>query len=405
MTATSRGGKSKRGPRLRAVPWQVGDRFELRYAYQTPLMRGTSPLSLDPGATGRITQLHGKPPSHASVQFDEYPDYAHVPVPVPALARPSDPLSQNPTPRKRAAPGARRRWNELTMLAGAYERGASVASGADYIAWRNELRLLEAAHPELVGVFWAGRKNPAIARPPRANPTGRKKRGSLSTAAYRDHAYRGYLIRQSPINDSIWIEKDGFLISHAKSVADAQRVIAELTAPPGRNPAKRAPADPLGHWSRYGASLSRPKAAFKSARAAWISIGKATGLRPRHVRPAHTADTWTWVRRNPKSKPKRAPVKVARRELNAAVELFQKFREAKPRRVRVARFKVPKVCMVIGEMDFVGYTTSHAKKRARYRHDFSRAARPLLCASADGRQLLIFGGNYDFTRDGIVDRA
>lgn len=98
-------------------------------------------------------------------------------------------------------------------------------------------------------------------------------------------------------------------------------------------------------------------------------------------------------------------VRVARRELNAAVELFHKFREAPPRRVRLARFKVPKVCVVIGEMDFVGYTTTHAKKRARYRHDFSRKARPLLCASSDGRQLLIFGGNYDFTRDGIVDRA
>lgn len=109
----------------------------------------------------------------------------------------------------------------------------------------------------------------------------------------------------------------------------------------------------------------------------------------------------------PRENPKRGARRVAvpKRELEAAVDLFQKFREKPPQRIRTARFRVPKVCVVVGELDFVGYTTTHAQKRVRYQHNFAARARPLLCASADGRQVLIFGGNYDFTRDGIVDRA
>jgi len=45
--------------------------------------------------------------------------------------------------------------------------------------------------------------------------------------------------------------------------------------------------------------LTRPKSRFKSARAAWISIGKATGLEPSDVRSVgHTRTQWRWKRRN-----------------------------------------------------------------------------------------------------------
>lgn len=111
-------------------------------------------------------------------------------------------------------------------------------------------------------------------------------------------------------------------------------------------------------------------------------------------------------RKNPRPAAAAAPAlpKSKQRELRAAVELYERFREMPPRRLRRASFRVPGVCLVIGELDFVGYTTSHAGKRVRYQHNFAPGARPLLCASADGRQLLILGGKYDFTADGIVDR-
>jgi len=45
--------------------------------------------------------------------------------------------------------------------------------------------------------------------------------------------------------------------------------------------------------------FTRSKSRFKSARAAWIDIGEATGLEPRDVRTAgHTRTQWRWKRRN-----------------------------------------------------------------------------------------------------------
>lgn len=216
-----------------------------------------------------------------------------------AYQKAATPRGSASNPRKRAKKNPSRvpvldarRHRELIAIVGAHARGASILHTREYNALVHEKKVLETRYPELMGTFWAGRKNP-VARA--------RRRG--------------------------WSDLP--------------------TRPACARPA-RAPA-PL---------------------------------------PATTR-----------------PVRVKQRELKAAVELFHKFREAPPRRVRLAHFKVPKVCLVIGEMDFVGYTTTHARKRVRYRHDFRRAARPLLCSSADGRQLLIFGGNYDFTRDGIVDRA
>jgi hypothetical protein len=127
------------------------------------------------------------------------------------------------------------------------------------------------------------------------------------------------------------------------------------------------------------------------------------------------------VRPKRKSKAKRAPksrrravaknpkprqVKVPRRDLDQAAALYVRFREAPPKKLRVIRaLPHAKVLMVVGELEHVQYETTHGRKRYRYKHVFKRNARPLLCASGNGRQLFILEGSYDFTGDGIVDRA
>jgi hypothetical protein len=96
-------------------------------------------------------------------------------------------------------------------------------------------------------------------------------------------------------------------------------------------------------------------------------------------------------------------VKVNSTELKQAVELYTSFREAKPKRVDVVEMEHPSVVMVIGHLESVDYRTTHGGKLQLYRHDFARGSRPLLCVSADGEQLVLVGGRYTFTEDGIVD--
>lgn len=48
-----------------------------------------------------------------------------------------------------------------------------------------------------------------------------------NTAAMRDTAHKGYLIRHNPIGDHWWIEKGGFRIGACKDLADGRRIIDE----------------------------------------------------------------------------------------------------------------------------------------------------------------------------------
>lgn len=93
-----------------------------------------------------------------------------------------------------------------------------------------------------------------------------------------------------------------------------------------------------------------------------------------------------------------------KRALRAAIKLYTDFREKEPRKIRTVDFDIPAAVMVIGYVDEVWYTTTHGKKVVSYRHPFQDGSRPLLCASSDGRQLMLFGGRYKFTDRGIVDK-
>lgn len=58
----------------------------------------------------------------------------------------------------------------------------------------------------------------------------------------------------------------------------------------------------------------------------------------------------------------------------------------------------------IGVVSAIEYDTVRDSAKEYYRHDFEDHAGPALCASENGRQLHFFGGSYDFTERGIVDR-
>lgn len=94
-----------------------------------------------------------------------------------------------------------------------------------------------------------------------------------------------------------------------------------------------------------------------------------------------------------------------RKVVRAAVDLYQRFRGQKPKRIKVVNFDLPDAVMVIGHVEAIAYNTTWEGKREYYVHEFQSGSRPLLCASSDGKQLLLIGGRYVFDGDhGIVDR-
>lgn len=95
---------------------------------------------------------------------------------------------------------------------------------------------------------------------------------------------------------------------------------------------------------------------------------------------------------------------MSKRQLRQAVALYESFREKKPRKVATVKVSVPAVVACMGHVEFIGYRTTHGKKLTLYKHDFAPGSRPLLCVSADGRQLMLLGGRYKWTDRGIVDR-
>lgn len=91
----------------------------------------------------------------------------------------------------------------------------------------------------------------------------------------------------------------------------------------------------------------------------------------------------------------------------AAVKLYRDFTGLEPDSIEEVRIKVPEVVLKIGSCDLVGYTCDRddgGVKTQSYLHEFKKSSRPLLCVSADGKTLVIIGGDYEFTERGIEDR-
>ncbi len=59
---------------------------------------------------------------------------------------------------------------------------------------------------------------------------------------------------------------------------------------------------------------------------------------------------------------------------------------------------------VLGQLDFVGYTTVRDGVTESYKHAFRKKSRPLLAVTHDGGELLIVQGDYHVTERGIEDK-
>lgn len=91
-------------------------------------------------------------------------------------------------------------------------------------------------------------------------------------------------------------------------------------------------------------------------------------------------------------------------DFRGAFRLHEQFREAKPTRVRrVVAPKIPRALMQLGELEFVGYRTTHNGEVARYMHKFAPGSMPRLMAGPKRGQLFLIGGRYHVTDRGIVD--
>ena len=95
------------------------------------------------------------------------------------------------------------------------------------------------------------------------------------------------------------------------------------------------------------------------------------------------------------------PVGPTRREKEDAGQLFKDFTGHNPQSLQRVKLNLPKVGLVVGQLDGVLYTTVRDGKRESYIHEFEKR-RPLLVSSHDGKSLHILGGEYEFTERGIV---
>lgn len=90
--------------------------------------------------------------------------------------------------------------------------------------------------------------------------------------------------------------------------------------------------------------------------------------------------------------------------ISDAADLYERFRGDDPEHIDVVDMPDIDTALLIGFLDGVLYTTIRDGVEEKYIHKFKKSARPLLASSHDGQQLIILGGEYDFTELGIVDR-
>lgn len=92
-------------------------------------------------------------------------------------------------------------------------------------------------------------------------------------------------------------------------------------------------------------------------------------------------------------------------DISKAERLFEAFTgHSSDNQYRLTGLQMPKVACVVGELDALLYTTMRDGKVERYTHTFNQRDKAILCASPDGRQILILGGHFRWTARGIVDR-
>ncbi len=91
--------------------------------------------------------------------------------------------------------------------------------------------------------------------------------------------------------------------------------------------------------------------------------------------------------------------------VHLAAALYEKFHGEPPKFLQKVTIRPrSKVLLRIGKCVGVLYEAIRDGERARYIHKFTGNSCPILASSADGSQLELVGGNYNFTAEGIVDR-
>jgi len=71
--------------------------------------------------------------------------------------------------------------------------------------------------------------------------------------------------------------------------------------------------------------------------------------------------------------------------------------------VKRVPYSVPKAVAVIGDVEFIGYVTTHRGRTHLYIHEFAPGSRPRMAAGTGRGQLYLVGGRYRVTSRGIVD--
>jgi hypothetical protein len=90
-------------------------------------------------------------------------------------------------------------------------------------------------------------------------------------------------------------------------------------------------------------------------------------------------------------------------KISHAIKLYENFSGHTPEFVDSYRLPVFDVALKVGDVLGILYETVRDGKTETYIHKFKKAARPLLTASFDGKNLYLLGGAYTFTERGIVD--
>ncbi len=94
------------------------------------------------------------------------------------------------------------------------------------------------------------------------------------------------------------------------------------------------------------------------------------------------------------------------RQVDDAADLYKRFSGHTAEQIgEIDKPEFPDALICVGTIDFIGYTTTRDSVVEKYIHTFKAKSRPLFCVSPDGKQIVIVGGQYDFTERGIVDRT
>ena len=91
------------------------------------------------------------------------------------------------------------------------------------------------------------------------------------------------------------------------------------------------------------------------------------------------------------------------RGYNKAVKLYRDFHGEHPRFVDEYDLPAPDVGVYVGPCDGILYTAKIDGKTERLVHEFTGKSRPIFAVSADGRDILLLGGDFQFTERGLVD--